>query len=85
MSRVLENIQKKCCGECLFTKNKIVSDDRKKDILLECKEKNNHFICHKASIKGLNVICHGFYKQCTNPAINTLFEKAGLVSFVDIE
>lgn len=81
----LETVQKKCCGQCLFSKNKIVSDDRKAEILKDCKENNNHFECHKATIAGKKATCHAFYKQKTNPVISKMFEENGLVEFVDIK
>jgi hypothetical protein len=81
----LETVQKKCCSQCLFTKNKIVSDSRKEEILKDCKDNNKHFICHKASIRGLSVTCHAFYKTCTKARISKLLEEAGLVDFVDIK
>ncbi len=81
----LETVQKRCCKQCLFSKNKIVSDERKEQILEDCEKNNKHFMCHKATIKGLNVTCHAFYKQKTNPEISALFESIGLVDFVDIK
>ena len=82
---MLEVVQKKCCGQCLFTNKKIVSEERKVSILADCKKNNKHFICHKASIKGLKVTCHGFYKQETNPAISAMLEAINEVEFVDID
>lgn len=80
----LETVQKKCCNQCLFTKHKIVSDERKASIIKDCLENNKHFICHKASIKGTNVTCRGFYDKHTNRAISEMLEKIGDVDFVDI-
>lgn len=80
----IETVQRKCCNQCLFTPNKIVSDERKTEILKSCKKHNNHFVCHKATIRGCKVTCRGFYDKCTNPEISALFEKIGQVEFVDI-
>lgn len=85
MKTALETVQKKMCDQCLFSENKIVSDKRKEQILTECKTKNRHFICHKATIAGKKATCHMFYKKCTNRQISRAFEEAGLVEFVDIE
>ena len=81
----LETVQKKCCGQCLFSKNKIVSDERKAEILSDCKENNNHFECHKATIAGKKATCHAFYKKHTNPVLSALFEQMGEVEFVTID
>jgi hypothetical protein len=80
----LETVQRKCCKQCLFSKDKIVSDDRKAEILKDCKENNNHFQCHKATIKGVNATCRAFYDKCTNPVISAMLENIGEVDFVDI-
>lgn len=80
----LETVQRKCCKQCLFSKNKIVSDARKDEILADCEKNNNHFECHKATIVGKHATCHAFYKQRTNPAISQMLENVGEVEFVDI-
>lgn len=80
----LERVQATQCDACLFTDNKIVSDARKTEILKECKENNNHFQCHKATIKGEAATCRAFYDKCTNTAISTMFEENGLIEFVTI-
>ena len=60
-------VKKECCNECLFSKNKIVSDSRKSNILKDCVRNDSHFICHKATIDGEDICCSGFYKtQSTN-------------------
>lgn len=59
------------CDQCLFSKNKIVSDERKKEILEDCQKTGKFFVCHKASIKGKEAVCAGFekYKHNTNPQL----------------
>lgn len=47
------------CDQCLFSKNKIVSDERKKEILQDLKERKMHFFCHKGTLEGENIICYG--------------------------
>ena len=81
----LEVVQRRKCNQCLFSKNKIVSDARKAEILSDCKDNNNHFECHKATIAGKHATCHAFYKKCTNQALSAALEQAGLVQFVDIK
>lgn len=81
----LEIVQKRMCNQCLFSRNKIVSDERKAEILADCESDNNHFECHKATIAGKKGTCHAFYKQRTNPALSALLESIGEVEFVDIK
>ena len=76
--KVMENK----CNQCLFSKNKIVSNERRKDILEECKRNDGHFICHKATIAGdEDVCCRGFYDtQSTN--LIRIAERLDMIEFV---
>lgn len=50
-------VKKECCGQCLFGKDKIVSNARRRDILEGCARDDSHFICHKTD----DACCRGFY------------------------
>lgn len=50
------------CNQCLYSKNKIVSDDRRREIFKRLKNTGDYFICHKASIVGEDVMCAGYYE-----------------------
>lgn len=52
-------VYKTCCGNCLFSKDRIVPAQRAKEIIQSCKEKQTHFICHKSD----DVICKKFYDE----------------------
>lgn len=76
-------VYKKPCKNCLYSKNKIVSNERKAQLLKGCKEENTFFVCHVSSIENGNVCCHNFYKK----EMQSEVEKANLeilVSFVDL-
>ncbi len=47
------------CDECLMTANRIVSGARAAQIIAETNRKDGHFICHKASLAGEDIACHG--------------------------
>jgi len=57
------------CDQCLFSKNRIVSSKRMKDILQGCARKDTHFICHKATIENKDVVCRGFFDNRTSQLI----------------
>lgn len=75
-------VLKKCCGECLFTKNKIVSDKRREQLLKEIEAKDSHFICHKASMQDKEAVCRGFYEKKTSNFIR-ISQRLGMIEFVD--
>lgn len=74
-------VKKSQCNQCLFSDNKIVSEDRKKEILRETGE-NSHFICHKASIEGNSTCCKWFFDNIKNSKIQ-MAERLWLVKEVD--
>lgn len=52
------------CDECLFSRDKIVDDKRRKQVLEKCLREDRHFICHKATLAGSqDVCCRAFYEQ----------------------
>ena len=50
------------CGQCLTTKNRIVSGKRAAEIVSGCRQDGNHFICHK-SAAGEIVHCRGVHDR----------------------
>lgn len=77
-------VQRRHCDECLFSEEKIVSDERREEVLRECQQFNTHFICHKASTKDLDVCCRGFFDEGRD-ARSRLANQLGLVEFVEID
>lgn len=58
----------KRCDQCLFSAQKIVSDERRDQIIKDCLRTEAHFICHKHTIADSrsNVCCRGFYDTYPN-------------------
>lgn len=75
-------VKKKCCGQCLFGKNKIVSDQRKRDLLSSIEKSDAHFTCHKATIENKDIVCRGFYEVKTSNMIR-ISQRLGMIEFVD--
>ena len=80
-------VAKKRCDQCLFSKAKIVGDDRRDDLLQTCAAEDKHFVCHKFTIAegDSQVCCRGFYDQ--EPTATNLMRIAGrldAVEFVDL-
>ncbi len=76
-------VYSECCKNCLLSKDRIVSGKRAKEIISDCKKNQTHFICHKASIEGKDIVCKsfydtfGFYSQ-----IIRIAERLGVLRFV---
>lgn len=81
----LSGRQKVCatpCNQCLFTRNKIVSEERKAELLKACEEEQTHFNCHKGTIIGENVVCNGFFRNRTTPFLD-IMKSIGHIDMVD--
>lgn len=74
-------VYERCCRECLFSANKIVSDVRKAEVIASAGD--GHFTCHKASLIGEDVCCRGFYDRGLSLAAR-LATILGLVEFVPL-
>ena len=66
------------CKECLFSKDKIVSDSRRKEILSDCERNDSHFICHKDK----DVCCRGFFDSSSTNLIRAV-GRLGMIEFVN--
>lgn len=79
-------VYKTACDQCLFSSNKIVSDNRKAEVLAEIKSKQTFFVCHKSSIEdpAEGIMCRGFYEaNKTTSLLILLGHAAGVVVFKD--
>ena len=66
------------CRECLYGPDKIVPNSRRAEILRKLHREDRHFICHKASIAGREVRCHGDYEQRPHARCDRLAAALGL-------
>lgn len=72
------------CRNCLFSKDAIVSPERRKDILNECKRQQSYFICHKATMNGDDVCCRAYYDECGHDSQKIrLAERLNVITFID--
>lgn len=55
------------CGQCLTTRNRIVSGERAAQIIRDCRATETHFLCHKAP-HGMIVHCRGVHEICESRA-----------------
>ena len=73
----------KQCGQCLFSKNRIVSAARVKDILKQCRRQDTHFQCHKATLRGEDVQCRGYYDSQPPSQMTRIAGRLNCLKFVD--
>ena len=75
-------VYKTKCDQCLYSSNKIVSDERKETLIKGILRSDKHFTCHKASIEGKDICCRGFYDQAPSRKIY-MAKVLGVVKFVE--
>ncbi len=71
------------CDECLYGKHKIVSNARRAEILRELERKDSYFICHKASIAGVDVACRGDFDQRGCGQLGRIMGRLNAIEYVD--
>lgn len=73
------------CDQCLFGKNKVVSDERRDEILADCERKNRYFECHKGTLRKDKVVCAGFVEAAIRGEIpNQLVQVASRLGMLDL-
>lgn len=70
------------CDGCLYGPDKIVSNERRSQIILDVTRKDCHFVCHKASIKKQDVACRGDWDQRGCGQLGRIAGRLGAVEFV---
>lgn len=70
------------CDQCLFSKDRIVSASRMKEILKTCQKEDTHFLCHKGTIKGEDIVCRGFYDRFDSKGIRFAKWLGNIIKFV---
>lgn len=72
------------CNQCLFSKDRIVSGERMADIISDCRRKDSHFLCHKHTIAGRDVMCRGFYETQPPSQMLRIAGRLDAVTFVPV-
>lgn len=70
------------CNQCLYGPDKIVSNTRRAQIIRDLDRRDNHFICHKATLKGKDVACRGDWDQRGCGQIGRIAGRLGVVEFI---
>ena len=70
-------VKKERCNQCLFSPEKIVSNERRRQILTDCKANDAHFDCHKEK----DVCCRGFY-ETNSTNLMRIAQRMGMIQEV---
>jgi hypothetical protein len=77
-------VYKECCGNCLLSKDRIVSPKKAKQLLEEIKEKQSYFVCHKASMNNEEIVCKKFFDELGHQSqMIRIAERLNAVQFVE--
>lgn len=71
------------CDQCLMTRDKIVSNERRTEIMRETAGKDCHFICHKATIAGRDIACRSHFDITGGGRLGRFAFWLGYVRYVD--
>lgn len=70
------------CNQCLFGPDKIVSNARRSEILRKIRREDSYFVCHKASIAGVEIACRGDWDQNGCGQLGRIMQRLGGIDFV---
>jgi hypothetical protein len=77
-------VYKECCGNCLLSKDRIVSPKKAKQLLEEIKEKQSYFVCHKASMNNEEIVCKKFFDELGHQSqMIRIAERLNAVQFIE--
>lgn len=74
------NVVKAQCDQCLFGKNKVVSEARKEDLIRKCVKSDSYFVCHKTE----DAVCAGFFARYSTNLIRIMGRMNG-INFVKVK
>lgn len=57
------------CNECLFSRRRLVSAERKAAIIKDCLATDTHFLCHKGTLFDQQIVCAAWAKRYTSQGI----------------
>jgi hypothetical protein len=73
------------CSQCLFSTARIVESDRAAQIMKKVAKQGNFFACHKGTINGLTVVCHGSWLAHIPGHERRLAQAFGAVKFINAD
>jgi len=75
-------VKKERCSQCLYSKDKIVSNERRSQLLRDIKQQDSYFVCHQSTIEGEDACCKGFYESASSNAIR-MFQRLHMIEMVN--
>ncbi len=71
------------CGQCLYSKNRIVPNKRTAQIIRDTVRKDTDFLCHKGSIVDQEIVCHGHLKTTGGGQLTRVMGRLGFIEWID--
>lgn len=78
-------VMSRCCNQCLMTRNKIVSNERRKEILSITNDRDCAFTCHKATIAGRDIACRSHFDLTGGGRLGRFAFWLGQIVYVDLD
>lgn len=76
-------VMRRRCAQCLYGPRAIVPEERRDEIIRGLKEHDSWFICHKASILGREVACHGDWQERMCGQLGRIMFRIGMIKWID--
>lgn len=89
MDRSVLYVLQRPCKQCLYSRQKIVSDVRRDEIIADCARTEQNFTCHVASAERVDAVCHGHWTRNRTATLRNrlavVWQRVCLVSFEALE
>lgn len=71
------------CGQCLYSKNRIVRSGRATQIIRDAVRKDTDFLCHKGTLASQEAVCHGHLKATGGGQLTRIMGRLGFLEWID--
>ena len=79
------DLMSKPCDQCLMTDQKIVSNERRRQIVKETIRDDCQFICHKGQIAGREIACKGHHDATGGGQLARIAGRLNAIRLIDPE
>lgn len=71
------------CGQCLYSKNRIVPSKRAAQIMRDTARQDRDFLCHKGTNAEQEIVCRGHLNATGGGQLTRIMGRVGAIEWID--
>jgi hypothetical protein len=83
VSKAQHDIMARRCDQCLYGADRIVSGQRAAELIIDTRGKDVPFLCHKGTMVGRDVTCHGSLRDTGGGQIGRIATGLGFARWIN--